>query len=116
MRRNAEGIGDAIEEGEHGGDVDGLGDLVFGPAHGAEFFDIFGGGTVGRFRDELHVVQKDALRRGQAGFLQLALQYCGYGLIGGSLNTQEVGVAIQSIRATVEVGDVAGDHLLGSPV
>ena len=116
MRRNAEGIGDAIEEGEHGGDVDGLGDLVFGPAGSAKLFDIFGGGTVGGFRDELHVVQQDALRRGQAGFLQLALQYCGYGLIGGSLNTQEVGVAIQSIRATVEVGDVAGDHLLGSPV
>jgi hypothetical protein len=33
-------------------------------------------------------------------------------LIVGSLNTQEVGVAVQSIRTPVQVGDVAGDHFL----
>jgi hypothetical protein len=32
-------------------------------------------------------------------------------LISGSLNPQEVSVAIQSIRTSIEVRDVAGDHL-----
>ena len=64
LRGNPERIGYAIEEGKHGDDVDGFRDLVFGPAHGAQLFDIFGGGTVGRFGNELRIVQQGALRRG----------------------------------------------------
>lgn len=73
MHRNAKGVGDAVEEGKHGGDVDGLGDLIFQPARGSQFFDIFRSGTVSGFGDELNVIQQDALRLGQAGLLQLAL-------------------------------------------
>jgi hypothetical protein len=102
LRGNAEGIGDAIEEGEQGDDVHGLSDLVFGPAGGAKFFDIFGGGTVGGFGDELGVVQQSALRLGQASFIELALENGCNSLIGGSLNPQEVSVAVQSIRAAIE--------------
>jgi hypothetical protein len=116
LRGNAEGIGDAIEEGEHGDDVDGLGDLVFGPAGGAKFFDIFGSGTVGGFGDELGVVQQGALRPGQARFIELAFENGCDSFIGGSLNPQEVSVAVQSIGAAIEEGDVAGDHFLGAPV
>jgi hypothetical protein len=48
----------------------------------------------------------------EAGFIEFAFQNCSYALIVGSLNTQEVGVAVQSIRAAIEEGNVAGDHLL----
>jgi hypothetical protein len=102
LRGNAEGIRDAIEEGEHGDDVDGLSDLVFGPAGGSKFFDIFGGGAVGGFGDELGVVQQSALRLGQASFIELAFKNGCDSLIGGSLNPQEVSVAVQSIRAAIE--------------
>jgi hypothetical protein len=102
LRGNAEGIGDAIEEGEHGDDVDGLSDLVFGPAGGAKFFDISGGRTVGGFGNEPGVVQQSALRLGQASFIELAFENGCDSFIGGSLNPQEVSVAVQSIRAAIE--------------
>jgi hypothetical protein len=51
-------------------------------------------------------------RRSQVGLVDLALQYGGYALFVGSLNTQEVGMTVQSIRTAVEIGNVAGDHLL----
>jgi hypothetical protein len=102
LRGNAEGIGDAIEEGEHGDDVDGLSDLVFAPAGAAKFCDIFGSGTVGGFGDELGVVQQSALRLGQASFIELAFENGCDSLIGGSLNPQEVSVAVQSIGAAIE--------------
>ena len=53
-----------------------------------------------------------ALRRGQASFVQLAFENRRYALISRSLNTQEVGVAVQSIGTSIERRDVAGDHLL----
>jgi hypothetical protein len=48
----------------------------------------------------------------QAGFIELAFEDCRNALIGGSLNTQEVGVAVQSIRALVQKGNVTGNHFL----
>ena len=36
-------------------------------------------------------------------------------MIGGPLDTQEVSVAVQSIRTSIEVRDVAGDHLFVPP-
>ena len=53
-----------------------------------------------------------ALRRGQASFVQLAFENRRYALISRSLNTQEVGVAVQSIRAPVQKGNVTGNHFL----
>ena len=53
-----------------------------------------------------------ALRACQASFVELALQDCFNAFVGCSLNTQEVRVAIQSIRALIQEGDVAGNHLL----
>ena len=35
-------------------------------------------------------------------------------MVGSSLNTQEVGVAIQSIGTSIEVRDIARDHFLGA--
>jgi hypothetical protein len=52
------------------------------------------------------------LRRSEAGFVEFAFQNCRNALVSGSLNTQEVSVAVQSIRTAVQVADIAGDHLL----
>jgi hypothetical protein len=59
-----------------------------------------------------HVIEQSAFRGRESGFIELALEYRGNTLVGGSLYTQEVRVRVQSIRAPVEVGDVAGDHFL----
>jgi len=112
LRRDAEGVGDAVEEGEQGGDIDGLRNLFFFPACCPEFVDILGGGTVGGIRDEFYIVQQSEFGLGQAGFVELAFQNCCYAFIGCSLDTQEVGVAVQSIRAPVQERDIACDHLL----
>jgi hypothetical protein len=65
-----------------------------------------------RLRDQFHIIEQRAFRWSQARVVELALENGIYALIGGSLNTQEVGVAVQSIWAPVQVRNVAGDHLL----
>jgi hypothetical protein len=55
------------------------------------------------------------LCRRKARFVQLALKDCPYTLIGGSLNPQEVSMAVQSIWAPVQIRHVAGDHFLVAP-
>src|ERR1039457_3052098 len=55
------------------------------------------------------------LRRSQASLVELAFQNRRNCSIIGSLNPQEVSVAVQSIGTAVQVGDVAGDHLLVPP-
>src|ERR1017187_7323308 len=52
------------------------------------------------------------LRRSQASLVELAFQNRRNCLIIGSLDPQEVSVAVQSIGTAVQVGNVAGDHLL----
>ncbi len=115
LRRDAEGVGDSVEEGEECGDVHCLRNLFFFPACCSEFIDVVGGGTIGGVRDELYIVHQDEFGPGQAGFFQLAFQNCGDAFVGCSLDTQEVGVAVQSIRAPVEEGDITCDHLLVPP-
>ena len=111
LRRDAEGIRDAIEEGEHRRDIDGFGNLLFFPAGYSKLFDIFRGSAVSRFGNQFHVVHENALSFGQASLVELSFQDRSYTFIGGSLNPQEVSVAVQSIRTAVQVGDIAGNHL-----
>ena len=86
--------------------------MVFAPALVAKFLDIVSSGTVRRFGDEPGVIQKCALWCGEASFVEFAPENRGYALVIGSLNPQEVCVAVESIRTSVQVADVAGDHLL----
>jgi len=86
--------------------------LVFTPALVAKSLDIVNRGTVRRFGDEPGVIQESALRRSEAGFVEVTLENRGYALVIGSLNPQEVSVAVESIGTSVQVADVAGDHLL----
>ncbi len=110
--RNAEGVGNAIEECEHRGDVYRFGNLILCPSGIAQLLHIFVSGTISGAGDDLDVIHQRALRRSQAGFVELAFENCCNTFVIGSLNTQEEGMAVQSIRTAVQVGDIAGDHLL----
>lgn len=103
LRGNAEGICNAVEEGEQRGNVYRLGNLVFFPPRRSHFVHVFGGSSVRRFGNQFHIIQQRALCRGESRLLELALENSRYALIGGSLNPQEVSVAVQSIRAAVQV-------------
>src|SRR5271165_2501669 len=74
--------------------------------------NVFSSGARGGFGDEPGVVHQCALGCGDARLVEPALQNRRYALIIGSLDPQEVCVAVQSIRTAVQVGDIAGDHLL----
>ena len=86
--------------------------MVFAPALVAKILNIVTSGVVRRFGDKPGVIQQCALWHGEAGFVEFTLENRGYTLVIGSLNPQEVSVAVESIRTSVQVADVAGDHLL----
>jgi hypothetical protein len=111
LRRNAECIGDAVEESEQGCNIDRLGNLSFFPPCQPQLLDIFRSRPVGSVGNEFHVVEEGTLRWRKARFVKLAFNDCFYTLIGCSLNPQEVGMAVQSIRTAVQKRNVAGDHL-----
>jgi hypothetical protein len=112
LRGDTEGVRDPVEECEHGCNVDRFRNLFFFPTSIAQLLHILGGRTISGFGDQFDVIQQKALRYGKAGFVQLAFKNCGYALVRSSLNTQEVSVAVQSIGTPIEVGDIAGNHLL----
>lgn len=62
--------------------------------------------------DDFGVVEQRAFGGRKAGFVELARDDGRYALFGGSLDTQEVGVAVQSILAAVEAGDPTGEEFL----
>lgn len=62
--------------------------------------------------DQLDVFEQSTFSWVESGIVKFSVGDRFDAFIGGSLNTQEVGVAVESIRAAVEVRNVAGDHLL----
>jgi hypothetical protein len=115
LRRHSEGISHAIEESKHGGNVNRFGDLLFLPAGVAKFLHVFRRCAICRLGDLLHIIEQPPFGGGQSRLIELAFDDGLYTLIIGSLNTQEVSVAVQSIRAPVQVRNVTGNHLLVSP-
>jgi len=112
LGRNAEGIGDTIEERKHGGDIHRLSNLFLLPARISEFLHVLDRGFVSGFRNQFYVLQQCPLARAETGFLELSAEDCFYALICCSLNPQEVSVTVQSICASVQIRDMAGNHLL----
>ena len=112
MRGDAECVRDPVEESEHSCDINRFRNLIFFPAGIAQLLHVLGGRSISGFGDQLNVIQQQAFRYRQAGFVQLAFKNCGYALVCGSLNPQEVSVAVQSIRTTIEIGNITSDHLL----
>lgn len=64
------------------------------------------------FGNQLNIFHQGALCGSQSRLVEIALHDSFYALIGGSLNTQEVSMAVQSIRAVVQVRNVTSNHLL----
>src|SRR5258708_6929348 len=73
LRGDSESVGDPIEEGEHGGDVNRLGNLRLSPTMLAQALDVCRRGTVRRLGHLGYVIEKSAFRRGQLGFVELSL-------------------------------------------
>jgi len=115
LGRNAKGIGDTIKECEHRSDIDCLSNLGLFPTDISELLHVLGRGFVSSFRDQLYILQKGAFAVAKASIVKLAAQDCFYALICGSLNPQEVSMTVQSIRTTIQVRDVAGNHLFVPP-
>jgi hypothetical protein len=115
LRRHAKRIRHPVKESKHRGDVDGLRNLILAPAQVTQLLHI----TMGRARcrpsDDLDIVEERAFRQRQAGLIQLAFENRRYALIGSSLNTQEVSMAVESIRTTVQKRYMAGDRFFDSP-
>ncbi len=103
---------DTIEKGEQGCDVYRFRDLFFLPAGDSQFVHILGSRSISSVSDQFHIFQQRTLRGRKARLVKLAFDDCLYTLLGRSLNPQEVGMAVQSIRTPVQVRDIASDHLL----
>ena len=114
LRGHAEGICNPIEEGEHRDDVHRFRDLIFTPSRVAQLLHILGRGAVRLLRNQRCVVQQSALGGRKPCAVKIPLLNRFYCLITGSLNPQEVGMAVQSIRASVQIRHVARDHFLMS--
>jgi hypothetical protein len=112
----SEGIRDPIEEGEHRGDIDSFSDLWLGPSMIPEALNVFVGGAIRRLRHLGDVVKQRTLCVAQAGFFQFAVCYRLHHIFFCSLNTQEVCMRVQSIRATIEPRNPARNRFLGSSV
>ena len=100
---DSEGICNPIEEGEHRGDVDSLGDLRFRPTMISQALHIFGGGAIRRFRHLADVLQQPALRVAQTCCRKIALRQRLNRLLFCSLNTQEESMRVQSIWTAIEI-------------
>ena len=112
---NAEGVRDAVEKCEHGDDVDGLGDLLVGPAKAAKLLRVRGSRGLRTARDEPCVVKQRTLSAGKLCARQLPFRQRLYCFLPGSLQLQEECVGVDSIDAVVQRGDVGGNHLLHAP-
>jgi hypothetical protein len=66
LRRHAKRIGDAIEEGEHRGNVHRFGNLIFSPSEIPQALNIFVSRTICGVGDQLDVIEQAALRAGQS--------------------------------------------------
>jgi hypothetical protein len=103
LSRHSEGVGDTIEEGKQRDDVHRLSNLVLTPTRITQLLNVSGRRTIRRFGDQLSVVQERTLGVGQTRPFEFAFQNRYNAVVRGSLNPQEVGVAVQSIRAPVQV-------------
>jgi hypothetical protein len=90
LGRNAKGIGDTIEEGEHRCDVHSLGDLRLAPAVIAEKLHVFGSSSIGRLGHLGDIVEKGSLGRSDLRLIELSFRNGLHCFFVCSLNPQEV--------------------------
>ena len=110
LRRNAERVCYAVEEGEHGRDVDRFGNLRFSPTLLAQDLHIFRGRTIRRLGHLGDIFEQRTMRVVESCILKIARYQRLNCFLFCSLNPQEVSMRIQSIRAAIEPGDPAGNR------
>jgi hypothetical protein len=103
LRGHSKGVRYPIKKREQRDDVNRFRNLIFAPASVAQFLNVVGGGAVCSVRDQFYIAEKSTLGGRKAGFVEFAFENCTYTFISGSLNTQEVSMTVQSIRAAVQV-------------
>ena len=106
-------IRNPVKEREHRRDVYRLGNLRFRPPMVAKLLHIFGSGAVGRLGHLGHILKQRTIGRTEPCFVQFTVGKRLYCSFFGSLNTQEVGMRVQSIRTAVEPRYPTRDGLLG---
>lgn len=107
LRGDSKGVGHPVEKCKHRRDINRLRNLRLCPAEIAQSLHIFLRRTVRGFGDLLYVIEKGVFRRAQPRLIQVAVGNRLYGGLFCSLNTQEVSVRVQSIRAAIQIRDVA---------
>jgi len=102
LRGHSKSIGNAVEEGEYCDYVNRFRDLLFPPASLPELLNVIMRRAAGGLGDQLGIVKQSALGRGELSALEPTFGKRTNRLISSSLNPQEVGVTIDSIRTAVE--------------
>ena len=113
LRRNAERISHPVEKGEHRRNVNRLRDLGLAPSEIAQRLHVGGRGAIGCLGHLGDVFKQNAVCIVELRLCKVAGGQRLDCFFFGSLNTQEVGMRIQSIRATIKPGDPAGNRFLG---
>ncbi len=112
LRGDAEGVGYAVEEGEHCRDVDRFSDLGLSPTALAQKLYIFRGCAIGCLGHLGDVFEQCPVGVVERCVLEVAFDQCLYCFLFCSLNTQEVSMRVESIGTAIQPGDPAGDRLL----
>ena len=112
LRRNAERVSHAVEEGEHCRDIHRLGNLGLTPSVVAQDLYVFRRCAVRRLGHFGDVFEECPVCVVQSGLFEVARSQCLDRLFFCSLNPQEVSMRIQSIRTAIEPGDPACDRFL----
>jgi len=112
LRRYSECVGHAIEERKQRDHVNRFRDLLFAPARVSQPLDVFCRGTGGRMGNQLRVVEQHPFSGGQIGLIERTFHDGFDGFVRCSLNTQEVSVAVESIRTSIQIRDITCQHLL----
>ena len=115
-RGNTERVCYAIEESEHSGYVYRFGDLWIAPAVFAQEGNVGRSAAVCRLRDLRGVVEQCAFFRSEPRGIEIAGEDGLHLRFLSSLNTQEVGVRVQSIRTAIEVRHPTGDGFFGAAI
>jgi hypothetical protein len=110
LRRDAEGVCYAVEEGEHRRDVYRLGNLGLTPTVLAQRLYVFRGRAIRRLGHLGDIFEQRTVRVVERRVLEVARNQRLDCFLFCSLNPQEVSMRIQSIRTAIQPGDPAGNR------
>jgi hypothetical protein len=80
-----------------------------------QLLNVFVRGAAGGLGDQSGVVEQSAFGCGELSLFEPSFSNSSDRIIGSSLNPQEVGVAVDSIRTTVKGRNIGSEHLFVTP-